>query len=78
MNDIGLPWVIVDICTSLGLVEEAEGHLDRAITLLGRGREVYLEGKWPATQDPSPHYARVLRSAGRTAEAEAIEREPGG
>ena len=46
--------------------------------ILARSREVYLMGKWPATQDPSPHYARVLRTAGRTAEAEAIERESGG
>ena len=35
-------------------------------------------GKWPATQAPSPHYARALRSAGRTAEAEAIERKSEG
>jgi tetratricopeptide (TPR) repeat protein len=73
LHDVGLPWGVVDICTSLGLIEEAEGHLDEAIRLLGRSREVYLDGRWPATQDPSAHYARVLRKAGRIAEAERID-----
>mgnify|MGYP002814492978 FL=1 len=61
---------------SLGLVAEAQGRLHEAIDDLGKARENYLRETGLSTDDPSPDYARVLRKAGRIAEAEKVEASP--
>jgi len=63
---------LAETLVSLGLVDESEGHLAKAIDHLGRAHKIY--SRFPGTvDDPAPDYARVLRKAGRIAEAEKIE-----
>jgi serine/threonine protein kinase len=57
----------------LGLLDEAEHRQAEALDHLGRARQVHLQGLW--IKDPSADYARVLRAAGRTGEAERVEAE---
>jgi non-specific serine/threonine protein kinase/serine/threonine-protein kinase len=59
--------------SSLGLLDEAEGRVDEAVLHLGLAHESYSRFPGLANRDPSPDYARVLRKAGRIAEAEQIE-----
>ena len=59
--------------TSLGLIDEAEGCIADAVEHLGRAHDVRSQFSWLMAQDPLKDYARVLRKAGRIAEAEKIE-----
>jgi eukaryotic-like serine/threonine-protein kinase len=70
----GNPWD-VEILTSLGLVDETEGRIDDALNHLRRAQEArsYVGGIPSPNRDPAPDYARLLRKAGRIAEAEKIE-----
>ena len=57
---------------SLGLIDETQGRLGAAVDHLGRAHEIFL----PLRASPlatAADYARVLRKAGRIAEAEKIE-----
>jgi hypothetical protein len=63
----------VDTLLSLGLVDESQGRLPEAIDHLGRAHEIYSRDPAMANRDSAPDYARVLRKAGRIAEAEKIE-----
>jgi tetratricopeptide (TPR) repeat protein len=62
-----------EILRSLGLVDEAQGRVVEALQHLGESRDVFLLFPGPGNLDPSQDYARVLRKAGRVAEAEKIE-----
>jgi tetratricopeptide (TPR) repeat protein len=64
---------LVDALTSLGLVDEAQGRFDDSARHLSRARELYAQAPGLASRNPSTDYARVLRKAGRIAEAEKIE-----
>jgi serine/threonine protein kinase len=63
-----------EILVSLGLVDESEGRLAEAIEHLGRAHEIYAHHPGTALRDVPTDYARVLRKAGRVAEAEKIEK----
>jgi len=62
-----------EILVSLGLVEESQGRLAEAIDHLGRANNNYAHFPGEALRDVPTDYARVLRKAGRIAEAEKIE-----
>ena len=67
-------WTVnVESLTSLGLIDESEGNLGKAADRLRRACEIYATLPVPLIPDPSAQYARVLRKAGRIAEAEKIE-----
>jgi len=65
--------VCIDVLTSLGLVDEAQGRLDEAIAHLGRAHRLFTKESGVSQVNPSADYARLLRKAGRVAEAEKIE-----
>jgi tetratricopeptide (TPR) repeat protein len=66
-------WGYVDSLTSLGLVDESEGHIAAAVDHLGRAHEICARDPSSYARDTSLDYIRVLRKAGRIAEAEKIE-----
>jgi len=63
---------VVDTLVSFGLLDESQGRLAEAIDHLGRAHEIYTRDPGVANRDSAPDYARVLRKAGRLAEAEKI------
>ena len=63
---------LAETLESLGLVDESEDHSAAAIDHLGRAHEIYSRFS-DIPNDSAPNYARVLRRAGRIAEAEKIE-----
>jgi tetratricopeptide (TPR) repeat protein len=65
--------VVLETLLSLGLVDEAEGRLPDAIARLGRAHEIFRREPGFTMVPPSGDYARVLRKAGRIAEAERVE-----
>jgi len=62
-----------EILASLGLVDEAQGRLAEAIDHYGRAYEIYVSNPSYSARDRAPDYVRVLRNAGRIAEAKRIE-----
>jgi len=59
--------------TALGRLAETEGRVNDALRYLRRAYEIFRREPGISDCDPSPDYARVLRKAGRIAEAEKIE-----
>jgi len=63
----------VEILTSLGLVDETQGRIEEALEHLGQAQSARSQFPGLTSRDPSKNYARVLRKAGRIAEAEKME-----
>lgn len=59
--------------TALGRLAETQGRVDDALRYLRRAYEIFRHEPGISDSDPSPDYARVLRKAGRVAEAEKVE-----
>ena len=72
-NQLSSRFEATDTLVSLGLVAEAEGRLGEAVEHLSRACEIHSRSPGITLNDPAPDYARVLRKAGRIAEAEKIE-----